>query len=356
MAEPLEVVRDAKPMPLNQVDPNQNVPPSVKRAAERAAALHAAVYSAPQPEPTPAPAPVAAVVPQPDPTPAPQPALAPAPQGDPQTEAQWEHKYNSMHGRWKSAQQTIGQMQEQMTQLGDELMRTQALLTRASGVHIQGQPAPASKQLVTAEEIANYSPEMIDVVKRAAVEAIGPELDAVKAENTDLKNRFHRDAVEKVYTALDSAVPDWRTINDSDRFKAWLRLRDVYSGGVRWPLLKAAFQAADAARVTAFFEGFIADEIATGNVEPPTPQPAAGDPPPAPRIAAVPLVSLAAPGRAKPAAGNDGQQPVDKPVITRAEITAFYREVRRGSYVGREAEKDQIERRIFAAQNDGRVR
>lgn len=119
-------------------------------------------------------------------------------------------------------------------------------------------------------------------------------------------------------------------------------------------MLDAAYQAADAPRVLAFFTGFVNDEaIAAGNVAPaPTPEP-----PQAPRQAAVPLERLAAPGRARPAGGSDAPNvPADKPTFTRKQISVFYNDVRRGAYAGREAEKAAREREIFSAQNEGRVR
>jgi hypothetical protein len=152
---------------------------------------------------------------------------------------------------------------------------------------------------------------------------------------------------------LAAEVPNWKQINTNPRFIAWLGLPDVYSGQVRKAMLNAAFQAASAPRVIAFFKGFIADEVATGHISaaPPTePQPAA-----APRQPAVPLSTLTAPGRAKPATG-DTQVPVDKPIYTRTQIAKFYSDVRRGAYLGREQDKATEEAKIFAAQNDGRVR
>jgi hypothetical protein len=105
--------------------------------------------------------------------------------------------------------------------------------------------------------------------------------------------------------------------------------------------------------VIAFFKGFLAEEQATGQLpDPNVPQPA----PQPPRVPAVPLEMLAAPGRAKPNGGDTPAASADKPVFTRGQISAFYTAVRQGLYAGREAEKNATEAAIFAAQNDGRVR
>ena len=109
-------------------------------------------------------------------------------------------------------------------------------------------------------------------------------------------------------------------------------------------------QAADAPRVLDFFKRFLDEEVATGQM--PAPQPT---PPPAPVTAAIPLTTLAAPGRPNPAPGNT-QVPDSKPVYTYQDIKDFYEYVRRGVYAGQEQLKQQIEADIFAAQREGRIR
>ena len=119
-------------------------------------------------------------------------------------------------------------------------------------------------------------------------------------------------------------------------------------------MLDAAYQAASAPRVLAFFNGFIADEVATGNIEPPV---AAQQSTPAPRQAATTLEQIAAPGRARPASGGNTPAPADdKPTFTRAQIARFYSEVRAGVYSGRDTEKNAFEQSIFLAQREGRIR
>jgi hypothetical protein len=355
-------------MPLNPIDPNSPIPPGVKAQATRAEQLHAAAYQTPAPNKEDIQPITPVVSPQPDPTPvvvSPQPNLtpAPAPTGDEElddgaTAAQWKHRYLSMQGRFQAAQRTIGSQQEQISEIGDELIKVQQLNTQLlqGGNRAPGAPAKAGQRLVSDDEVANYGADLIDVVKRAAQEQIAPELEAVKAENNDLKRKMQRTTQQGVVASLAQAVPEWEKINVDPAFVAWLRLPDIYSGRVRQQMLNQAFAAADAARVIAFFNGYLDEAAATGNAPSPTPQPAAASAP-APRAPVVPLATLAAPGRAKPASGDQtGQAPVDKPVFSHAQIKAFYNDVRRGVFVGREAEKAKLEQQIFAAQTDGRIR
>src|SRR5208282_1962973 len=157
------------------IDPNVKVPEAVKRAAAKAEAHYQPAAPAPQaaPEP-PQPAPVAASEPSPaapqaasePPPPAPQPASAPA---APPESPNYEHMYNSMKGRYDASQRTIGGMQEQMQQLGDELMRTQQMF-RGNVNPNSTLPGDIQPAYITDEDVKNYGTDLIDVTKRAALE------------------------------------------------------------------------------------------------------------------------------------------------------------------------------------------
>jgi len=369
-----DAIRHRGGTPQAPTDPNVHVPESVKRAAALAESYYskapAAAPAAPPaaestilapdapPAPPPAPVPPADVTPPAPPAdvapPAPPADVTPPADAD-IPPAQWEHRYRSMKGRHDAQVQINGQMQEQMALLGDELVRTQNMMMASP----QRQPqAPAPKQtLITPEDTQNYGQDLIDLTRRAALDAVTPQLTALEQENQRLTQRLTKQSQMGVVQTLDQQIPNWREINNDIRFKRWLSLPDIYSGVVRKQTLDAAYQAASAPRVLAFFKGFIADEaIVAGNATP-DPTQIEQPTPPAPRVAAVPLERLAAPGRARPAGGNDAPNvPADKPVFTRHQITAFYDDVRRGVYAGREPEKAAFERSIFAAQNDGRIR
>jgi hypothetical protein len=190
------------------------------------------------------------------------------------------------------------------------------------------------------------------VVTRAARQALEPKLNALQQENRELRQRVSQTGTTSVHDALDAKLPEWHEINRDPRFHQWLSLPDVYSGVIRNNLLRTAFQAADAPRVLTFFKGFLAEEAATGNA----PAPQQNEPVTPPRVAAVPLENLAAPGKARPASGTPPSAPADVPSFTRAQVASFYDAVRKGAYNGREAEKIQYEKQIFAAQNAGRIR
>lgn len=348
------------------IDPNLKLPPGVAAQAAAANAAHKAAYGGeedegdkkevptvgeenkqeddpnvptitdPQPgdppEPPEAPRPL-----QPQRTP----RAAPPDSGEP---GSWEHRYHAMKGRFDQSQNTVGSLQQQLTELGDELMRTQHLLRTPSDERPQ-RPGQAPRKMVTNEDLNTYGPELIDLIQRAAVEAVAPQVHQVA-------QRVTQSAQQAMYNVLNREVPTWQEINTDPNFISWCNLPDVYSGQLRGNLLKAAYQAADAPRVIAFFKGFLAEEQATGQQPDlqaqPTPQP--------PRQAAVKMESLIAPGRQKPASGGSPANAADKPVFTRAEIANFYTAVRQGQFVGREQDKAKIEAQIFDAQRNQRIR
>jgi hypothetical protein len=361
------------------IDENTPVPPAVRAAAAAAEAAHKAAYQPPagdppvqpqpsqeqaapvpppapvQQDPAPQPAPPSAIQPdQPQPTPQPQ---QPAPNAEQYPDKtsnlsadQWRHQYLSMKGRYEQAAASMGSMQEQLSQMGDELMRLTQTVNRGAPQQPQNPQAPA-QPLLTDEDVNTVGADVLDIIQRAARQAVAPDLQNLQRGVQQVNQQVTRTRQGDVYAQLQREIPDWVAINNSERFKAWARLPDVYSGALRGGLLNRALQAGNAARVIAIFKGFLSEEQATGQIsdplQPPAPQPA--------RVATVPLVSLTAPGRAKPAPGELPAS-ADKPIYTRQQIAAFYADVRRGVYNGRPADKDAQERSIFQAQLEGRVR
>lgn len=274
----------------------------------------------------------------------PQQKSAPAPADD-----NWEHRYNSMKGRFERAEAEKGRLAGEIANLHRLLAEIQAT---------QSAPAQSDtrfERLVTPEEEQDYGSDLLGVVGRKAKEELTPEIKSLKSQIARLEAQLQGVTAqtqmgvrERMYQTLDRDVPNWRELNEDPEFLSWLNLPDLFSGAIRRELLTAAYQRSDAARVAAFFKGFIADEAATnpagGYAERPAPSEGAKRPS---------LESLAAPGRAKTSAAP---APVEKPFFTRAQISKFYSDVNRGAYRGREEEKGRIEKQIFDAQRDRRIR
>jgi hypothetical protein len=236
-----------------------------------------------------------------------------------------------------------------MSQLGDELMRTQEVLQKP------GNGSQPPRGYLTEKDVQDYGPDVLDLAQRAAKHAIAPDLDRMAEENARLRKQIAEDRKRGLYQTLDAQIPDWRQIDNNPRWRQWLLLPDLYSGRIRQQLLNDAIQAADATRVSSFFRGFLAEEAATGHLEPP-PQPRPTPPVP-PREPAIPLASLAAPGRPRPASGGDfPPSSADRPIYTRADITNAHRAFMKGAYKGREAEYEALSEEFVRAQREGRLR
>jgi hypothetical protein len=354
--------------PVDKIDPNVRVPAAVRAAAARSEELFKAQQNAqasgdqqsqeaPETPPTPE-APPAELNKEAFTSETPQVKEKPnnvtkAPVTN--ADENWEHRYNSMKGRFEREQ-------TETRRLAGEISNLHRLLSemQASGAGAQSSADTQFERLVTPEEENDYGKEFLNVMGKKAKEELTPEIAQLKAHISQLESRLQgvtgavvQDAREKMYSTLDNSVPTWRDINSNPEFLSWLNLPDAYSGAIRKELLNAAFNRNDANRVAAFFKGFISDEAATN--------PAfagagsevtyAGNAQEAPKK--TPLEAFAAPGRAKTAAAN---APAEKPFFTREQISQFYSAKSRGAYRGREEEMNRIEGQIFAAQREGRIR
>jgi hypothetical protein len=356
-----EVTRVASLRPNTRpVDPDVKIPAAVTRAREAAEAAQRAAYPDGQPPaetPTTPPANSDTIVIAEPPTTPETPPKKPAPVTPVGNEAppapaedSWEHKAKSAEGR-------VRLLLTQNSQLVDRLSAVEALME-----DLRRQPAPAAPaltapaRLVTQEEENEFGAEMLDVMARRARETLSPELAALKDQLTAMEAKLtgtttavKRTARQDMLAHLDTKMPDWRSINDLDQFKAWLALPDPYFGVKRHTALLSAFEQNDTPRVLNFFKGFVS-ELAVTDPAPDLPALA----PPAAQPAKPDLGSLAAPGRARtPAAVSP---PDEKQIITTADVNAFYDAKRRGAYAGREDVFAQLEQELFRAQREGRVR
>ena len=347
----------ASPDAYLPIDESIKIPEAVKRAARAAEAHYAPAPEVPAQAPEPAIQPAKpaaegdhpiniAAVPAETPPAAPRPRVtdqvqsaAPVPVPSPAEikTVDYASEYNSMRGRWAQSQQMVGTLQEQLRSLSAQVAQLQ-------------RPPEPPKKLLTAEDEKAYGPELIDMTRRAALETVRPELEDMKRQQADLNRREQRMQNQMVFNQLDVAMPDWRTVNMSDDFKAWLSLPDVYSGRVRHEMLLEAFQAAAVPRVLAFFNNYLAEAKATGQLPASQPSPA----PAQPREAVIPLATLAAPGRLQPAPETP-KLPADKPHFTRAQIAKFYSHEGMAVYRGREDDRKADEQLIFEAQREGRI-
>lgn len=230
-------------------------------------------------------------------------------------------------------------------------------------------PNSPTVSLLTEQEIADYGPDFIDVVRRAVKEATDPlyaEINGLRGQVGTMQTETTNAFMNRMNAALSAAVPNWEGLNKDQKFIQWSQLPDVFSGAIRRTLMQDAWNSGDPNRLVAFFRAYLAEEAATdplaaGAPRQPvmqtvvTPTPAtfaqvSASPlhPGSPQLA---LSDLAAPGRAHSAAG----QPAEKPVYSPQDITRFYTDIAAGRWRGREVQAQAIEADIMVAQREGRI-
>jgi hypothetical protein len=379
----------AKATPQPPVDPNTKVPKAVRDAGIRAEAIQRAALGEAEPsvvatppngaEP-PQPPPNGAEPPQPPPNGAePQPPQPPVHSQVPQTQqpvmpqptapqqpVDWESRFNAMKGRYDRLVTDVGAMSEQMRNLQTE----NAALRQNAPTPVppfDGTPPPS---LLTEQEIQDYGPEFIDVVRRAAAEIAAPlqeEVRTLRGQLGTVQQETGNSFLTRMNATISGLIPNWQALNQDPRFVQWVGLPEVYSGVIRQELMQQAWNSGDAQRVAAFFRAFLAEEAAVdphaGQARanggfptslapaPPTGMVPAATPGGVPLQTRLSLDTLVAPGRAHSAA----QQPADKPVYTAQDITKFYTDVAAGKWRAREAERAAIDADIIAAQHEGRI-
>lgn len=336
---------------LPPVDTEVVLPAAIRAAANKAGQLHKDAYETPapqqeqngqerQPEET------KAVETPPTPKAGTEEVPVTPPAKGEEFDGSWENRYLAMKGRYDKQEDVIRQLTSELGSMRSEIDR---LRTSTA-------PAPVATRentfkKLTAEEREAYGEDFIDVSARAAEEKLMPEIETLKATVADLTGKLtqvaktsHDTQTLTMNQQLDRDLPDWRKINRDPRFIAWLNLRDPFSGVIRINMLKEAHAAGEAHRVLNFFNGFLRDEAVVDPVGRKAEVTSEGK---------VPLESLAAPGRAKAPAASP--PPGEKETITRSQIKEFYALVNKGHYRGNEAAKEDLERRIFEAERDGRV-
>jgi hypothetical protein len=348
-------------------DPAVKIPPGVLAAAARAEEVQRQVYPTDSPTPTPeAPAPEVpaqersqAKAPE---VPAQEPVQAPTPEPTSPTNERgesWERKFHGLRGRYeKEVPELRAQVQELADQLSRANRRAQELEASAPPVTPTGN-APSSFEDLTPEEIEDYGEPFLKVVAKQAAKvatemtaSYQKEIGDLKRQLTGVTQNVTLSAQERMHQDLTKQVSNWQELNNDPNFIGWCQKIDPYSGQLRLDLLQSAYSKNDGPRVAKFFEGFLREQAAVAPQGASTQAPQAQDEP------GVSLEDLAAPGRAKSAAASaTGPGPADtKRVFSRAEIAKFFAERLAGKYRGREADADRIERDIFTAQNEGRVR
>lgn len=357
-------------MPLDDTAPpdyENHIPAAVRRQSARAEEIARqigmanvpSVDTGPPPDPPPLAEPPVPVVTQGEPqapasAPLAQVPAPPAPTAPPAGD--WEQKYRSLKGKYDSE---IAGLQGQLASLHQIIEGM-----RAAPPAPPPPPPPAASAPPVApsrEDEETYGRDLIEAAQRWAVARVMPEIEALRRELAEVKTIAPRveqvaaeNAQQRIMAALDADPAigrTWRQVNEQPEFIEWLNQQDPFTGQQRMALLREAFVGGKVAQTAAFFNAFLREQTAV------SPPPAAPPPqtPAQPEAGRPSLEAFAAPGRPAAAPAPAGAPP-EKRIWTPQTIRDFYRQVQRGVFNGREAEKLRLENDIIAAAQEGRVR
>lgn len=242
----------------------------------------------------------------------------------------WQNRYTVLKGKYDAE---VPRLTQQLRELQDKV-------TELSNRQQQA-PAPAP---VTDADRERFGEDMVDMVSRAAVAAAQQVVSPLQEKLGTVENQVkttvqttQETAVQRFWADVDDLLAKsnlvFDTVNNDPGFIAWLAETDPASGVTRQKLLTEATEKLDAARTVYFFTAYTASHPNGGAAQPPAEaiQPPAGG---------------GAPDPTKTPAGK---------IWTRADISKFYDDVRRGVYRGKAAEQRGIEAEIAAAQAQGLV-
>ncbi len=259
----------------------------------------------------------------------------------------WEQKYKTLQGMYNT---DVPRLNSANRDLNSRVQQLESLLGDLNKKEEPVQEAPVEK-LITEDDVKEYG-DSIDVMRRAAKEEVAGELARVReleAEIEKLKGvvpqvqqvqqQQKTSSEQQFWNTLNVEVPNWNEINSSSDFQSWLLEIDPLTGMTRQVYLEDAQKKLDATRVATFFSTY---EQARGTADDARET----------RSSNPELAKQVAPGRGrstKPTASGGK-------TYTPADIKKFFEDVRFGKYKGREEERGKIERDIFAAQQEGRIK
>lgn len=277
--------------------------------------------------------------PAPEPAPAPAPSPEPVPQDDP--------RYRVLKGKYDAEVPALHAERRELAARNAQLLAEVERLRQASE---QPQPTPRAPEGATAKDIDDFGSEMVAMVQRVTGSVVAElagrfdaELRAIREQIGTVDGRQKLTAQQQFDKDLDALVADWREVDTEAEWLEWLAQPDTLSGQVRQTLLNVAAESLDAKRVAAVFNAYKATK----------PAPAAPTPPPAPRTTDPALAKQVAPSRAS--APTPPSAP-EASIWTDAAIQAFYDDVRKGKFKGREDEYNRIDADLTAAIAEGRYR
>lgn len=242
----------------------------------------------------------------------------------------WEQKYKVINGKYSAEVPMMASEIRELKQKIEQLSAVQHSIPQPI------EPKPL-KSNITKEEVQEYGENFTDYVKRASKDVVqqyssNNETASLQNEVKELKENQKRLEQQKFYSDLTQLCPAWEQVNVDPEFEKWLKVRDDLSGFTREQLLVNAQSKNDSITVANIFNAYLSE------------------------------ATIKAPSNSQPNLENQvvpkttqrTSVPQGKKIFTTTEITKFYQDCKDKKYTQKQA--DEIEREIFNAQNDNRIR
>lgn len=258
----------------------------------------------------------------------------------------YAQRWRSLQGSYNAEVRTRHELQNRVQQM-EQLLASLSAQRTAPVV-----PQPQATKLVTEKDVEEYG-ESLDVMRKVTREELGAVAQRI-AQMENALRQMHTSVVPQVqavaqrqqmtseqqfWADLTRLAPNWRNVNDNDHFQNWLLQADPLTGITRQTYLEDAQRNLDAGRVANFFRSWLETTGQAQNAQ-------------SSRASSSELERQVAPGRSKTTGAPTSS---NTKTYTPADIQKFFSDVRQGKFKGREAERDRIERDIFAAQRENRI-
>ena len=191
------------------------------------------------------------------------PPAEPNPEPQPPAEPDWKQRAKTLEGKYNAEVPRLhGQLKDLNTQLATALEQIHQLKTAQPKP-----PEPKPQEFVTKDDEETFGSDLIDLSRRVVreefanlapqvVAEIRKEFAPIREQVGEVQKKTAQTEEERFWTSVDTAVPDWREIDQDPKWLEWLGEYDPLTGATRQESLNNAHTSLDSARVAAIFKVF----------------------------------------------------------------------------------------------------
>lgn len=240
-----------------------------------------------------------------------------------------EQRYRTLNGMIRQKDNTIRQMEMLLSQMNEQTAARQ-------------EQEQVSEPVIS-QDVANdreeFGDELVDMIERTVARVMPKHINKIESRLESAESGVRASSEfaaqsqqERFYAQLAQRVPDWREIDTTPEFAAWLQ-----ESKARIALVQHAMANYDVVGIAELFEHYKAITSKGQETEPQSNKPARPS-----------LDHKVAPSRSR---SSNSPAPSEKRSWTRSEIAQVYKDRRKYS----QKDFDALQRDIFAAQKEGRV-